>query len=95
MDQTARPHKTRGQRKLFLAAMAVAIGALVLITAATPRTAFAASYVVDTTSDANLTSCSGDADDCSLRGAMNNAVANAGADTITFDPSVFTNSITS
>ena len=43
-----------------------------------------ATYVVDTTSDANLTACTGAANDCSLRGAINNANANPGLDTIQF-----------
>ena len=57
--------------------------------------AFAASYVVDTTSDASLTACTGAAGDCSLRGAITNASGNSGGDTITFDPSAFANSSTS
>ena len=48
----------------------------------------AQTLVVDTTSDANLTACTAAANDCSLRGAINNANANAGADTITFAASV-------
>ena len=40
--------------------------------------------VVDTVSDANLTACTAAPNDCSLRGAINNANANAGADTIDF-----------
>jgi len=49
----------------------------------------AVGYTVDTTSDANLTACTGTPGDCSLRGAINNANANGVADTITFDPTVF------
>ena len=49
--------------------------------AAAPTT----TYVVDTTSDANLTACTGGAADCSLRGAINNANANPGLDTINFN----------
>ena len=44
--------------------------------------ALAAIYVVDTTSDLNLITCAADAGDCSLRGAINNANASAGGDTI-------------
>src|SRR4051812_25277785 len=40
-------------------------------------------YTVDTTSDADLTACTVAADDCSLRGAINN-VNSVGADTIEF-----------
>ena len=57
--------------------------------------AYGTAMVVDTAFDSNLTACTGAANDCSLRGAINNANANGGADTITFDPSSFTNSITS
>jgi hypothetical protein len=46
-------------------------------------------FTVDTTSDASLTACTGAPADCSLRGAITNAAANAAADTITFDPAVF------
>jgi CSLREA domain-containing protein len=45
--------------------------------------------VVDTTSDADLQGCSADANDCSLRGAINLANTLGGAQTITFDSSVF------
>jgi hypothetical protein len=41
--------------------------------------------VVDTTSDANLTACTPAAGDCSLRGALNNANADAAADFIDFN----------
>ena len=48
------------------------------------RSAQAATYVVDTTTDnAGLTACTGAAGDCSLRGAIIAANAAAGADTIT------------
>src|SRR5260370_40683214 len=57
--------------------------------------AYGTAIVVDTASDSNLTACTGAANDCSLRGAINDANANGGADTITFDPSSFTNSSTS
>ena len=46
----------------------------------------AATFVVDTTSDAVLATCGAPAADCSLRGAISNAVANAGSDTVDFDP---------
>src|ERR1700674_1303378 len=58
-------------------------------------TAYGTAMVVDTTSDASLTACTGAPNDCSLRGAITNASGNAGADTITFDPSAFTNASTS
>jgi hypothetical protein len=54
---------------------------------------YGTAMVVDTLSDANLTACTGAAGDCSLRGAINNASANAGADSITFSGSVFTTSV--
>lgn len=41
-------------------------------------------FVVDTTSDANLTACTTAANDCSLRGAINGANAKPGVDNITF-----------
>ncbi|KAB2901472.1 MAG: hypothetical protein F9K31_01895 [Dokdonella sp.] len=47
--------------------------------------ASAATFIVDTTSDAVLDTCdAGSPDDCSLRGAIGLANANADADTITF-----------
>ena len=50
-----------------------------------PLKAPSAVYTVDTTSDANLTACTDAAnDDCSLRGALNNANSGSGADTINF-----------
>src|SRR5579871_1675067 len=53
----------------------------------TPKTAHAAAYVVDTTSDANLTACTAAVNDCSLRGAINDATVAGGA--VTFDTTVF------
>ncbi len=41
-------------------------------------------YVVDTTSDANLTACTSAPADCSLRGAITNANNNAGTDFVYF-----------
>jgi hypothetical protein len=49
------------------------------------NTAQASTFVVDGTTDANLTACTLSPNDCSLRGAMNNANSNLGADTITFN----------
>ncbi|MEO7667436.1 MAG: hypothetical protein ABIU97_10450, partial [Dehalococcoidia bacterium] len=49
----------------------------------------AAGYTVDTTSDSNLTACTGTPGDCSLRGAINNANSSGAADTITFDSTIF------
>ena len=46
-----------------------------------------ATFVVDTTSDAYLSACTAAANDCSLRGAINNANFDAGLDTITFSVS--------
>lgn len=43
-----------------------------------------ATFLVDTTSDADLQACTGAIGDCSLRGAINKANATAGADTINF-----------
>src|SRR5687768_5389393 len=45
----------------------------------------ASMFVVDSTTDANLTACTLAPNDCSLRGAMNNANSNPGADTIAFN----------
>ncbi len=67
----------------WLAAIALI---MVVVAVLDPRPAYAASYLVDTTSDANLTACTAAADDCSLRGAMNNANANPGPHVISFDP---------
>ncbi len=44
----------------------------------------AATYVVDTTSDGNLSGCTAGAADCSLRGAINRANSAPDPDTITF-----------
>ena len=46
----------------------------------------AATFTVDRTDDANVAACSGATNDCTLRGAINAANANAGADTIDFTP---------
>ncbi len=46
--------------------------------------AHAASYVVDTTSDSNLTACTSAANDCSLRGAITDANTAGGTNTVTF-----------
>ena len=68
------------------APLGFAILLLTILFAASPPPAFATSFVVDTSSDsAGLTACTGAAADCSLRGAIINANANGGADTITFD----------
>ncbi len=66
---------------------------VVLISAAPAATA--ASFVVDTGSDAALTACTAAAGDCSLRGAMTRANATPAADSIEFsipgsDPSFVT-----
>ncbi len=45
----------------------------------------AATFTVDTTSDANLLVCSAAPGDCSLRGAINAANATTAADTVAFD----------
>ncbi len=65
----------------MLALVAVFAG-VVLFDATPARTA--TTYVVDTTSDANLTACTAAPADCSLRGAINAANGNAGADIINF-----------
>ena len=44
----------------------------------------AATYVVDSIDDSNLTACTAAANDCTLRGAINRANSSAGADTINF-----------
>jgi hypothetical protein len=47
-------------------------------------------YVVDTSSDTNLTACTGAAADCSLRGAIGRAnAASSPGETIAFDPGIF------
>lgn len=57
-----------------------------LLTMLVPLRAVAAVFIVDTTSDASLTTCIDDApEDCSLRGAIARANATAAADTIEFD----------
>ena len=48
----------------------------------------AATFVVDRADDADVSACSSAANDCSLRGAINKANAQAGADTITFAANV-------
>ncbi len=45
--------------------------------------------VVDRTDDLDIEACTSAPNDCTLRGAMNLANAISGADTITFDPTVF------
>src|SRR3954469_23189770 len=67
----------RAARRAIRAGVCAAGAALAL---ASPALAV---YTVDTTSDANLTACTAAADDCSLRGAINN-VNSVGADGIQF-----------
>jgi hypothetical protein len=68
-----------------LTAVSLAAGSLMGIAVATPAAA-ATTYVVDTVADnAALSACTAAADDCSLRGAVAAANANAGADIIGFD----------
>ncbi|MGH8248367.1 MAG: hypothetical protein ACREUU_18265, partial [Gammaproteobacteria bacterium] len=63
--------------------LAVGLAAFVAVPA---HHALAVTYTVDTTSDANLTACNFAVDDdCSLRGAINNANVNPGGDSIAFD----------
>ncbi len=57
---------------------------ITMIAMALASTTQAASFVVDTTSDANLNDCTEIAADCSLRGAINAANAAVGADRIEF-----------
>ena len=85
--------RARGLAGALTAATGVLL-LLLLVGGAEP--AYAAAYVVDTTSDATLTACTVAAGDCSLRGAITNANASGSGDTITFDTtgSGFTNSIT-
>lgn len=67
---------------------ATAATVLTLIFAA--GAAQAATYVVDTTSDsAGLSACTAGANDCSLRGAINNANAGGTTSTIQFDAGFF------
>src|SRR4051794_33326024 len=67
-------------------AIRIGFGAIAaaLAFAAAPASA-ATTFTVDTTSDANLTACTAAANDCSLRGAINNVNAGAGGDTIDFN----------
>jgi titin len=65
--------------------LAALVVLLVALFAGPVPVAQAATYVVDTTSDANLTACTGAAADCSLRGAIDNANGSGGLDTIDFD----------
>ena len=51
--------------------------------------ALGVSYVVDRLDDANLTACTGAANDCTLRGAIVRANGTGNGDVIAFDPSVF------
>ena len=67
-----------------------AVAALAAFLALPSSPALGATYVVDTTSDASLTTCSGSSSDCSLRGAISNAnTASSPGDLITFDAGVF------
>ena len=68
---------------MFRRVFAVLATVLVLIPAA-----HAASFVVDRTDDADVSTCLASANDCTLRGAINAANAMTGADTITFDGSL-------
>jgi titin len=69
--------------RITLSALLLAVvSALGLLGTASPVSA--ATYEVDTTSDASLTACTVAAGDCSLRGAITNANSNAGTDTINF-----------
>ena len=80
--------------KTYLAfiALILALAALTAVLAAAPARAgiIPNTYTVDTTSDDVLTSCQAlMASDCSLRGAITNANADAAADTISFNATVF------
>ena len=61
---------------------AASAAALALTTA--PASA-ASTFTVDTAGDTNLTACTAAANDCSLRGAINDVNAGAGGDTIAFN----------
>jgi len=87
VDKVIGRSENGGRQRLLPVALATLLTALLFFTDNSP--VFAASYVVDTTSDSVLTACTGAAGDCSLRGAISSAAANAGADTITFDVGVF------
>jgi hypothetical protein len=80
-------------RPIVLMVAAAALLALLSVGSSTP-TAFATGFTVDTTSDASLSACTVAPADCSLRGAIDDANGNPGADSITFDPSVFPGTIT-
>ena len=66
------------------------IGALLWVTLAVAGPVHAATWVVDTTTDdGGLSACTAAAGDCSLRGAIVNANAAGGSNTITFEASAF------
>ena len=76
---------SRSRFAAWLAAAILAATPLVTIATAAPAAA-ATSYVVDTVSDSGaLSACTDAAFDCSLRGAVAAANANAGTDTIEFN----------
>jgi hypothetical protein len=66
------------------AAAASGLGSLEALDRARGPQAPAATYIVDTNLDTNLTACTDAADDCTLRGALNNANANSSTDIINF-----------
>ena len=76
---------SRSRFAAWLAAAILAATPFVTIATAAPAAA-ATSYVVDTVSDSGaLSACTDAPGDCSLRGAVTAANANAGADTIDFN----------
>src|SRR5436190_5937278 len=64
---------------------ATALTLLVFLGVTQQRPAYAATFTVDTTSDANLSACTPSPNDCSLRGAITAANTASGADTIGFN----------
>ena len=81
-DPTPRPASAR---RCLGAAAALAV--IVLVSGA--GRAGAATFIVNSTADTDDTACTTDAGGCTLREAINAAVATPGRDTIKFDPTVF------
>src|SRR3954451_14787396 len=84
-----------GGSRAIRTGLSVTIAALAFTAA--PASA-ASTFTVDTTADTNLTACTAAANDCSLRGAINDVNAGAGGATIAFNiaaPGVQTIALTS
>lgn len=73
-------------KKLLVQKYKISILAALTVLLLSPIKSSAATYVVDSTADTNLTTCSGAANDCTLRGAINaiNSACGSGPHTIAF-----------